>query len=296
MTNDSRTESRPWYPAIWGAIAVTVGVLAFWAFGLTAVDQPTASEPIAPDPIAADPEPTAPDSGPKPGAATKAVTGVQEGAAAVEGHTPRLFTDYGFRVSLDPSWTVETGTAGIRVLVADERFFVLRAPAPVRLGSTAEPPGNQEVVVSRRIAGTDILCTVDPGTSDTVRKLATDVCATVTDQGGIGVLTDFKCESDPDIDLTATGTAVEGVREEIIECFTVAHRGEIDMAVGQASVGVEPSPEGVPLVIVVGGDVPTEAAFNWLKGCMTDLFRRVEYTKQSEGDGMLRCEFNWSLE
>ena len=68
------------------------------------------------------------------------------------------------------------------------------------------------------------------------------------------------------------------------------------MAVGQASVAVEPSPDGVPLTILVGGDVPTQMGFNWLTGCLTDLFRHIKYTKQGDGDGMIRCEFNWSIE
>jgi hypothetical protein len=151
-------------------------------------------------------------------------------------------------------------------------------------------------VITRRIAGTDVLCTVDPDASDEVRAVASEVCKTVSEQGGIGLLTGFKCEADADIDLPATSAAVEAVREEIIECFTVAHRSEVDMAVGQASVAVEPSPDGVPLTILVGGDVPTERSFRWLKGCMTHLFRQLTYTRQAHGDGMLRCEFNWSLE
>ena len=306
MKHDSPSETRPWLPALWAAVAVSVGVVAFWAFGLVAVEPAGGSEPASAAAPQANPaapaqsEPAEPttqgEAAAQPSKAGEAPAKAGDSAATPEGWKPRLFTDHGFRVRLDPSWGVDIGAAGLRVLLPEERFFVLRTPAPIQFGAVSPPPGNQEVALARRISGTDVLCTVDPGASDTVRKLAAQVCETVTDQGRLGVLTGFKCESDEDIDIDATGAAVEAVRDEIIGCFTVAHRSEIEMSVGQASVAIEPSPDGVPMTILVGGDVPTERSFNWLKGCLTDLFRKVKVTKEKEGMGMLRCEFNWSIE
>ncbi len=294
MKSDSRTETRTWLPVLLGAVAVAVGLIAFWTLGVTATDEAPGPEGVAPTSevheAAAEPTGEAPDLAPSDGGAS-----AQTGAAEIK-LEPRLFTDYGFRVGLDASWTVETGAAGLRVIVPEGRFFVLRTPAPTKIGTTAQPPGNQQAVSTRRVAGTDVLCTVDADAPEAVRALAEEVCKTVTDQGGIGLLTSFECEADADIDLATTVVAVEGVREEIIECFTAAHRAEVEMPVGQASVAVEPSPEGVPLLILVGGDVPTERSFRWLKGCMTHLFRHVKYTKQGDGAGLLRCEFQWSIE
>ncbi len=293
MKSDSSTKPQSWMPAIWGAVAIATGLIAFWLVGMSPADPPPETEP---SPEAASPERAAvtsqgTDAPQKPAAASPA-----SAEQIAPGVSERLFSKYGFKVELDSAWTVETGTAGLRVLLNSERFFVLRTPSPTARGAMAEPPGNQEVVVARRVAGTDVLCTVDPGTSDEVRAIAKKACESVKDLGGLGTLTGFKCEADSDIDLDVTTLAVESVREPIIGCFTAAHRGETQMSVGQASVAIEPSPEGVPMTILVGGDVPTELAFHWLKGCLTQLFREVKVTKQGEGDGMLRCEFNWSLE
>lgn len=265
---------------------MAVGLIAFWALGLTTTSP--LEDPTSEGASLAQGEAASGDLIGEPGAAP---------SVPVESSlVTRLYTDYGFRVGLDPAWTIQTGAAGIRVTLPVGHFFVLRTPAPTRLGASAHPPEGQEAVSVRRVAGTDILCTVDPGAPEATREVAKTVCATVTEQGGLGVLTLFKCEAADDIDLTLTAEAVEAVREEIVGCFTVAHRSEVDMAVGQASVAVEPSPDGVPLTILVGGDVPSERSFRWLKGCMTDLFRQVKYTKQGEGNGLVSCEFKWSLE
>jgi hypothetical protein len=208
----------------------------------------------------------------------------------------RLYTDYGFRVSLDPSWTVEAGGAGLRVVTPDGRFHILRVPAPTRIGTTAKPPDEQIVVASSRVGGTDILCTVDPDAGAAARAMASRVCPTAKEQGGIGVLTHFACRGDKDIDLDATIASISGFRPEIIECFTAGHRADPAMTVGKASVAVEPSPDGVPLTILVGGDVPTERSFLWMRGCFTHVFRKVHYKKIDEGQGMISCELTWSLE
>ena len=279
-------------PAIWGAVAIVTGLVAFWLVDMSPTESPPEAGPAAEAPT---PEPTSSASQGDAAPEQAVAESPAPAAAAVPRVSELLFSKYGFKVDLDSAWTVETGTAGLRVLLNSERFFVLRTPSPTARGAMAEAPGNQEVVIARRVAGTDVLCTVDPGTSDEVRGIAKKTCESVKDLGSLGSLTGFKCEADSDIDLDVTTVAVEAVREPIIGCFTAAHRGEPQMSVGQASVAIEPSPEGVPMTILVGGDVPTELAFHWLKGCLTQLFREVKVTKQGEGDGMLRCEFNWSL-
>jgi hypothetical protein len=267
-----------------GAAALALGLVAAWVLWTTTPPEAAGAHG---------------DSSPAPAGAVDTATPAKDSPTPLPRALKleeRLYSDYGFRVSLDPSWDIQTGGAGLRIDTPEGRFHVLRTPAPTRIGKTAEPPADQVVAASKRVAGTDILCTVDPDAGEAVRATASKICPTVTEQGGLGVITLFECRGDKDIDLDATIASISGLRPQVIECFTAGHRADPGMTTGKASVAVEPSPDGVPLTILVGGDVPTERSFLWMRGCFTHVFRQATYIKTDEGRGMVSCELAWSLE
>ena len=208
----------------------------------------------------------------------------------------RIVSNYGFRVRVDPSWSIETGGAGIRVHTPEGRFHVLRTPAPSKLGVVAKAPGDQVAAATKRVAGTEILCTVDPGASDALLAIASQICETTEDLGPLGFITKFLCEGDDDIDIEASSASVESHHEDLKECFTAGHRADPAMKTGSASLGILPSPDGVPLTILAGADVPDERSFLWMRGCLTSAARSMKFPKLREGDGMVRCDVTWNLE
>ena len=95
-----------------------------------------------------------------------------------------------------------------------------------------------------------------------------------------------------DHDDTMDRVAVIGPR--LLDCVARAARAEPSMDALRFSADVFTSPEGVPVNQHLGGDFPSDAAFDAMVGCAGDAIEAIRLAPSHLPEPRASCEWRWA--